>query len=245
MTDIIDYNIRHALSQKKEDEDTAILAQLQPDYMTFQEIASKENYHSLFNNITPYGYSLVPIAKYEKRHNGVHKTPIAFNAIHRALVDYGANFLTGPISDEGAGGGTAVDKTATWAVFREKESFRKEIIVNWHAPASISVPERSKEHREAVKNLTTLVLELRRKYRCRVFICGDTNTNFKNPRHRSRYKDLLSNGFAVNWGFFDDDTPSFPQHNGQIDWIISNMVPQKQEVLLDFHSDHRPIRVWY
>lgn len=239
--DLITYNIRHALSQRIENEDTTRLARLRADYHAYQEIASIKNCRDLQANIAVYGYKLI----YHTTRPGAHKVPIAYLNEFKRLIDTGTEFLCDKLGSEGAGGATNVPKSATWAVFKDVGTGNREVVINWHAPASVYVPARSKKHKECVANLETLAFKLRSQHAAKVFLVGDTNVDFNNERQRKRFDNFFEAGFKAQWEFFPDAPPSHGPHKSKIDWSLSNMIPQEMEVLMDYHSDHRPVRVRY
>jgi exonuclease III len=240
--DIITYNIRHGLTQSKVDEDLLKLSNLQGNhYKAFQEIHGTRRSDALEDFFTYSGFGVVR----HVRIPGDYKTPIVYDKERKVLLDSGTEFLCPPMGEEGSGPATAVDKRATWARFEDLTSGNQEVVINCHLPPSPHIFQRGLLHKEAVDNLTTLAKNLRNKHEADVLICGDMNTDYYSTKGKSRFQPLMSAGFAANWTQFPKDIPTFPKHNSYIDWVIANIIPKSQGVMLGYNSDHRPLRVRY
>lgn len=238
---IITYNIRHALKQPAVDEDLTKLALTGEHYLAFQEIHGVLRRHRLEDHLAEFNYGTTEFSGLE----GDHKTPISFNKRFKELLEEGSEYLCEPMGAKGAGPATAFPKRATWGRFKDLSTGNIEVVINCHLPPSPHIFQRGLLHKEAIENLTTLAKRLRNKYEADTLVCGDMNTDYYSVRGKARFDNLIAAGFTANWSHFPKDIPSFPGHNAHIDWVIGNIVPKHQAVMLGYNSDHRPVRVRY
>lgn len=241
--EITTYNMRHALKTGKTDQDTNKLAKLDQDYLCWQEINTKAKSHRIKELTQPFGYDLICFPDVP----GGGKTPISYKTDRKRLIDSGHIFLCPKMGEEGAGPATAVEKRGIWGLFRDRGTGNKELVLNVHLPPSVYVPARRKLSKEAVGNITKFILDMNDLWEPKTFITGDMNVNYNSQKGPNWFAELRSEGYEANWERFDpEDYPStHPEHNSYIDWVISNMIPKTQDVLLGYNSDHRPVKVRY
>ena len=240
------------------------LAAQGPDIITLQEMGSRAKRTGVTSALVD--CSMCPYESYMPADAPMNSTPILFKWSKFRLEGTGTRQVSAAtyVGKNGAGPSTLRAKYINYVLLRERATGQEVYVLNNHAIPSVqgrsggadrTYPKRLALYRQHMDGLKALVTELKANGAA-VFVTGDLNVNYRRDRI---VKDTLFP--YVNLGQVDvhasyellgapargTDVLANGNDTRLIDYVSALRHPGvtavAQDVLLGYHSDHRPLQV--
>lgn len=261
------YNIRHALSDEVATRDTAQLADAGVDVIALQEMSSRMRRNAIAARLV--SCSACPMDAFMPTGSGQAALPILFRTSVFELLDTGTRMVSERtyVGPQGAGPSTMPPKYLTYVHLRHRVSGQDIYVINNHAVPSVQAsdggpnygnPERLRLFRQHMEGLANLITQFKATGGA-VIATGDFNVNYRRDvvvRDRMfPYFNMDLLGMHASYKFLGTPAQGTHRLSGSsndtriIDYVASvdnaNLVPQSQEILMGYTSDHRPVVVRY